>query len=405
VIPGTYKRVLSIKAVRLPLTGATIGRLPFAAETISVLLLVQGATGSFADAGLVNACYSLGAAAGLPTQGRIVDRIGQTRVIAIATAINALALVGLVLLAGDGASVAAMCGVAACAGFAIPPLGTSIRTLWAELVPDAELRQSAFALDAVTVEVAFIVGPLLAALVIGIISPAAGVLMNVGLSILGSTLFAISWASRSWRGQPHELGLAGPLRSGGVLTLMGVGLGFGMGVGAVELGMTAVAADQGLRELGGALLATQAAGSLAGGLYYGSRTWRSPGANRLRLLSLALVATTVPLVLTPTLAATFPLALLSGLALAPAVSVLYVLLDSVAPPGTATEATGWVLTAFVGGASAGTGLGGAAVNAWSPHAGLAVGLAGMVLAAGVAWSWHSHLLPGREQPFARLHSM
>jgi len=391
MVPATYKRILSISAVRLPLTGATIGRLPFAAQTLAVLLLVQGATDSFADAGLVNACYSIGAAAGLPTQGRIVDRIGQTRVIAAATAINAVALVGLVLLAEDGASVAAMCAVAVFAGFAIPPLGTSIRTLWSELVPDQELRQSAFALDAVTVEVAFIVGPLLAALVIGIASPAAGVLVNVALSILGSTLFALSRASRDWRGQPHGLGLMGPLRSGGVLTLMGVGIGLGIGVGAVELGMTAVAADHGLRELGGAFLATQAAGSLVGGLIYGSRTWRTPGARRLGLLSVALAVTTAPLVITPSLEATFPLSLLSGLMLAPTVSVLYVLLDSVAPTGTAAEATGWVLTAFVSGASAGAGVAGAAVNASGPHAGLAVGLAGTIFAAAVAWLWQPQI--------------
>jgi predicted MFS family arabinose efflux permease len=130
MIPSTYKRILSIRPVRLPLAGATIGRLPFAAETLAVLLLVQDATGSFADAGLVNACYSIGAAAGLPTQGRIVDRIGQTRVIATATVVNSLALIGLILLAEDGASVAAMSAVAVFAGFAIPPLGTSIRTLW-----------------------------------------------------------------------------------------------------------------------------------------------------------------------------------------------------------------------------------------------------------------------------------
>jgi predicted MFS family arabinose efflux permease len=412
MLPSTYKRVLSIRSVRLPLAGATIGRLPFAAEALTLLLLVQAATGSFADAGLVNACYSLGAAAGLPTQGRIVDRIGQTRVIAVATAINALALIGLVLLAEDGASMPAMCAVAVFAGFAIPPLGTSIRTLWSELVPEPELRQSAFALDAVTVEVAFIVGPLLAALVIGIASPAAGVLMNVVLSVLGSMLFALSRASRSWRGQPHGLGLAGPLRSGGVLTLMGVGAGLGAAVGAVELGMTAVAADQGLRQLGGALLATQAAGSLIGGLVYGSRTWRTPGARRLGFLTLALLLTTVPLVFTPSLEATFPLALLSGFALAPTVSVLYVLLDSVAPTGTATEATGWVLTSFVGGASAGTGLAGAAVHASGPHAGLAVGLGGAVVAAAVAWLWQSRIAlapsletaPPGEQPFARVHS-
>jgi MFS family permease len=391
VVPSAYKRVLSIPAVRLPLIGAVIGRLPFAAQALTVLLLVQGATGSFADAGLVNACYSFGAALGLPTQGRIVDRIGQTRVIATATAVNAVALVGLVLLAKGRSSMPPMCVVAVFAGFAVPPIGVSIRTLWSELVPDPDLRQSAFALDAVTVEVAFIVGPLLAALVIGIASPAAGVLMNVALTILGSSLFAVSRASRSWRGQPHGLGLMGPLRSAGVLTLMGVGLGVGVGVGAVELGMTAVAADDGLRELGGALLATQAAGSLVGGLIYGTRTWRTPGARRLAMLSLVLAITTIPLVLTPSLEATFPLALISGLALAPTVSVLYVLLDAVAPTGTATEATGWVLTAFVAGASAGAGLAGAAVHASGPHAGLAVGLAGTLIAALVAGLGHGKL--------------
>ena len=400
MIPSAYKRVLSVRPVRLPLAGATVGRLPFAAEALTLLLLVQEATGSFADAGLVNACYSIGAAAGLPTQGRIVDRIGQTRVIAAATAVNALGLIALIAIAKGGASMPAMCIVAVFAGFAIPPLGTSIRTLWSELITDPHLRQSAFALDAVCVEIAFIVGPLLAALVIGIASPVAGVLMNVVLSVLGSTLFALSRASRAWRGQPHELGLAGPLRSTGVLTLMGVGLGLGACVGAVELGMTAVAADEGVRQLGGALLATQAAGSLVGGLVYGSRTWHTPGARRLGLLSLALLVSTAPLVLTPSLAATFPLALLSGFALAPTVSVLYVLLDSVAPAGTATEATGWVLTSFVGGASAGTGLAGAAVHASGPHAGLAVGLGGAVVAAAVAWVWQSRitLAPALESP-------
>ena len=385
MIPSTYKRILSIHRVRLPLAGATIGRLPFAGEALSVLLLVQGATGSFADAGLVNACYSLGAAAGLPTQGRIIDRIGQTRVVVAATLVNSLALIGLVLVAQGGASLGPMCAVTVVAGFAVPPLGASIRSLWSSLVADPVLRQSAFALDAVTVEVAFIVGPLLVALVIGLASPAAAVLVNVGLSILGSTLFALSRASREWRGQPHGLGLAGPLRSVGVLALMGTALGIGWAMGALELGMTALAADQGLRELGGALVAAQAAGSLIGGLVYGSRIYTGSAARRLALLAAVMTVSIVPLVAAPSLGVAFPLALLSGLTLAPTVSVLYTLLDSVAPPGTATEATGWVLTAFVAGASAGAGLAGAAVNIANPHAGLAVGLGGAVLGAAVAW--------------------
>jgi predicted MFS family arabinose efflux permease len=385
VIPNAYKRVLSVRAVRMPLLGATIGRLPFAAGVLANLLLVQEATGSFAEAGLVNAFYAAGEAVGLPIQGRTVDRVGQTRVIAAATAVYTAAMVTLVLLAEGGASVAAMVAAAAIAGLAIPPLGTSLRTLWSELISDRAVRQSAFALDAVTVELAFILGPLLIALVIGIASPAAGVLTNVGLNVLGSALFAVSRASKEWRGAPADIGFAGALRSGGVLVLMSASLGIGIAVAAIELAMTALAIDHDARALAGALIAAQAAGSLIGGLAYGSRDWGPDAGRRLALLAVVLTLTIVPLLFASSLASAFPLMFLSGVALAPAVSVLYTLLDSVAPRGTATDATGWVLTAFVVGASAGTGVAGAAVAASGADAGIAIAVAGAILAAFVAW--------------------
>jgi MFS family permease len=385
MIPSAYKRVLSIAPTRQPLLGATIGRLPFAAGALAMVLLVQGATGSFAEAGLVNACYSLGAAVGLPAQGRIVDRVGQTSVISAATVVNSLALVALVALAEGDAAVGQMAAAAAIAGITVPPLGTCIRTLWSELVPDYALRQSAFALDAVTVEVAFIAGPLLVALVIGLASPAAGMLTNVGLSVLGSAVFAASRASREWRGEAHDLGIAGPLRSVGVLILMSTSLGIGVAVAAIELGMTALATEHDARALAGALIAAQAAGSLVGGLGYGSRSWGPDAGRRLMLFALIMALTTLPLLFASSLPSAFVLMLISGVALAPTVSVLYTLLDSVAPRGTGTEATGWVLTAFVVGVSAGTGLAGAAVAASGPHAGIAVGVAGAVLTISAAW--------------------
>src|SRR3954449_9188938 len=126
MLPETYRRILAIRDVRTPLLGATIRGLPFAGEALAGVRLLQGATGSFADAGLVNACYSVGAAVGLPAQGRAVDRIGQTRVIVAATVLNSVALIALVLLALGGRSVAAMGAVAVVAGLAVPPLGTSI---------------------------------------------------------------------------------------------------------------------------------------------------------------------------------------------------------------------------------------------------------------------------------------
>jgi len=407
VLPSTYKRILSVPGVRAPLAGAIIGRLPFAAEAFATLLLVKSATGSFAEAGLVNASYSLAVAATMPVQGRIIDRVGQTPVFAVTAAVNAIALVVLVVLAEGGSALGPMIAAAAVAGAAVPPIGTSIRTLWARLIPDAELRQSAFALDAIALELAFICGPLLIAVTIAIASPAAAVLVCVGLELLGVLVFASSRASREWRGGSHELGLLGPLRATGVLTLMGAAYGVGLTVGAIELGITAFASDHGHRALAGALIAAQAAGSFAGGLAYGSRTWTGPAGRRLALLGAVLTLTVVPLVVAPSLAAAFPLMLISGVALAPTTAVIYLMLDFLAPRGTAAEATGWVLMAVITGASTGNAAAGAAVAGSGPHAGMAVGLVGALITATIAWAGQRSLggEPEREQPFARVHSM
>lgn len=385
MVPESYKRILATGGVRRPLIGATIGRLPFAAGAFAMLLLVKASTGSFAQAGLVNAAYSIAVAITMPLQGRLIDRIGQTKVFAVTTTISSAALIGVVIFAQEGAGLAPMIAASAVAGAAVPPIGTSIRTLWSGLIPDPELRQSAFALDAVMLEVAFITGPLLIALIIAVASPAVAMLVNVGLAIVGSLVFASSPASREWKGGSHDLGLVGPLRAPGVLPLMGAAYGVGLTVGSVELGMTAFAADHGVRALAGALIAAQAAGSFAGGLAYGARTWRGEPGRRLLVCGVVLTLTVLPLVAVSALGLAFPLMLLSGVALAPTTAVIYLMLDYLAPAGTAAEATGWVLMAVITGAATGNAAAGIAVGASGPHAGIAVGVAGAALTTLVAW--------------------
>ena len=392
MVPRPYKQILATPGVRIPLLGATIGRLPFAAGAFATLLLVQQSTGSFAQAGLVNAAYAIAVAATMPLQGRIIDRIGQTWVFVVTTAISSAAFIVLVVLAQSGSALGPMIAASAVAGAAVPPIGTSIRTLWARLIPDPVLRQSAFALDAVMLEVAFISGPLLIGLTIAIASPAAAVLVNVVIAIAGSAIFAASRASREWRGGSHDLGLAGPLLAPGVLTLMGAAYCIGLTVGAIELGITALAADHGHRALAGGLIAAQAAGSFAGGIAYGARVWHGQAGRRLLVLGAIMTLSVVPLVAVPSLAAAFPLMLISGVTLAPTTSVVYLMLDFLAPPGTAAEATGWVLMAVITGAATGNAVSGAAVGASGPHAGIAIALLGAGFTTVVAYLGRHRLL-------------
>jgi hypothetical protein len=282
-----------------------------------------------------------------------------------------------------------------------------MRTLWSELVPDPELRQAAFAIDAVAIDVAFIVGPLIAAGVIAVASPTASLCVCIGLTVLGSAVFASSPASRRWRGAPAEHRRISPLRSAGVWVLMGAAFGIGVAVGAAELAITAFASEHGAAELGGTLIAVQAVASTAGGLWYGAKKWRNDPGDRLPGVVLVFAISFLPLAAIPSLPAAFPLMALSGLALAPAISLIYLLLDSLAPVGTAAEATGWVLTAIVGGAALGNAVAGIAVSEISSHAGLAVAAAGGLISLIATWLGRTNLrMPAvREQPFARVHSM
>src|SRR6185312_8114333 len=128
---------------------------------------------------------------------------------------------------------APLIAIGALCGATFPAMSSCMRTLWSDLVPDPVLRQSAFALDAVLLEVCFIVGPLATGALVGAGRPAAAVLANATFSTVGTLVFAASRASRSWRGSRDHAHVhwAGPLRSGGILVLLLTELMFGVAVG------------------------------------------------------------------------------------------------------------------------------------------------------------------------------
>jgi predicted MFS family arabinose efflux permease len=70
---------------------------------------------------------------------------------------------------------------------------------------------------------------------------------------------------------------------------------------------------------------------------------------------------------------------IAGLALAPSAAAGYLVVDHVAPPGTVTEATTWVMTANVAGGALGAALGGIVVQDVSVRAGLILACVGPLL--------------------------
>jgi MFS family permease len=388
-----YRRIFAIREARLPILATAIDRIPIASLSLATILLIHAETGSFATAGIVEAGFAIATAVTLPVQGRLVDRLGQTGVLGVAVALNPIALIGLVVAAHNGASIPVLVLMGALCGATTPATGSCMRALWSSLVTDSGLRQSAFALDAISLEVAFIIGPLLTGLLVTVGSPTVAILFNAVLASVGTLLFLLSRASRAWRGDAGPRHWAGPLRSRAIVLIVLVELSFGIALGAMEISITAFATDQGSAGLAGVLIAAQASASFAAGVWYGARHHATPAADRYVRLSVLLALGLVPLLLTTSIVEAVPLMAVSGLALAPVTAALYSLVDEIAPPGSATEAFTWMITSIVSGAALGQALGGTLVNGGHPHRGFAAAIVAAGIGAAIAFAARPRFRP------------
>ena len=177
-----YVAILRTPHVAPLLLASMLARLPFGLYALAVVLYLAEARDSYAVAGLVDGAFGIGAAIGVPVQSRMIDRFGQRRVLlplAIVDASSTLLLIG---LTEADASTIALVLCALVGGFAVPAIGSAMRALWPELLRRRdELLSTAFALDGVSIELLFTVGPLLSALIIALVSPIAALAAERGL--------------------------------------------------------------------------------------------------------------------------------------------------------------------------------------------------------------------------------
>lgn len=367
-----YAVVLRGRGTAWPLVASVVGRLSLGMTGLALLLLVRETSGSYAQAGAVAAAYALAFGAFGPSRARSADRSGPVPALLLTAAVHPPALLALVLLALGGAPLAALLAVAVVAGASVPPLGPVMRALWGSKLTGPELA-TAYSLEAVVVELCFVLGPLLVA-GLAVLTPGAGVATAAGLAAVGAVWLALTPAVRAVAPHPDApRARSGPLGSATVRRLLLTVAGVGVGFGAIEVAMPAYAEVQGSRPAAaGLLLAVWSAGSIVGGLLYGGLHVQAPHARQLPWLVTAMaIGTALPLLAQGPV--TMGLALfLYGLTIAPFSACNSVLLGAAAPAGTATEAFAWNGSMIFGGAALGSGLAGVLVERSGPFAALTV---------------------------------
>jgi MFS family permease len=168
-------------------------------------------------------------------------------------------------------------------------------------------------------------------------------------------------------------------------TLALAALGFGMVIGFVEVAVPAAATNAGNTALGGLLLSVWSVSSVAFGIVYSLRPWPRPLGLRLPVL-LALFGACVALLAWPSTLWGLAVAMLaSGALITPQSTAHSIVIEVVAPKGTAAEAFGWVLTAITLGLAIGQSASGYLVEHSGPALAFGVAAICALVLAGAVW--------------------
>ncbi|CAL9484267.1 MULTISPECIES: MFS transporter [unclassified Streptomyces] len=392
--PG-YGQLLRTRGAWTFLLPGFAARQPFAMLTLSIVLLVQHTTGSYGVAGAAAAVTGVSMAVFAPYSGRLADRYGQRAVLLPGVLVHAASGLTLTVLALAEAPLWALFLAAVPTGASVPQVGPMVRARWAARLKDSPLMSTAAAFESVTDELTFVLGPLLATALCTAVDPAAGLVTEAALTLVGGLLFAARKSSQpvvGGAGDGHaRVEHVSALRVPGVRVLIVVFLGIGSVFGGMQVSLAAFTESIGEPGLNGVLYGVFAAGNMISGLACGAIAWKAAPQRRLLVGYAALALTASGLWAAHSVLVLAGLGLLVGMCIAPAIVTGYTLVEGLVPAGARTEAFTWLTGAVALGQAAAVTVAGQLEDRFWDGAGFLVPMGGTVLALVVLVALRSRL--------------
>ncbi|MFF5650410.1 MFS transporter [Streptomyces collinus] len=390
--PG-YGRLLRTRGAWTFLLPGFAARQPFAMLTISIVLLVQHTTGSYGAAGAAAAVTGVSMALFAPYSGRLADRYGQRAVLVPGVLLHAVSGLTLTALALLDAPLWAVFAAAVPTGASVPQVGPMVRARWGVKLKDSPLMTTAAAFESVTDELTFVVGPLLATALCTAVDPAAGLVTEASLTLVGGLLFAAQKGTQPSvaTGGHARVEHASALRVPGVRVLIVTFLGIGTVFGGMQVSLAAFTESIGEPGLNGVLYGVFAAGNMLSGVVCGAIAWKAAPQRRLVIGYAALALAASGLWAAHSVPVLAGLGLLVGMCIAPALITGYTLVDSLVPAGARTEAFTWLTGAVALGQAAAVTVAGQLEDRFWSGAGFLVPTGGTVLALATLLALRSRL--------------
>jgi MFS family permease len=342
---------------------ALLSRMPVGMGGFAMLMFVREELGDYARAGTAVGVQLVALAAVAPIMGRIIDRHGGRIPLVVTGIIQPLAMLALMWATLSHLAYPVILAFAALAGVFATPITTLTRTAWRHRFQDEEDRRTAFALDAVMIEINFTIGPAIIAAILATASPTTAYGTVIGFVIASVFIFSFSPALRYFkRSQPVERHMLGPLTEPRLLLVFTSTFGLTMAFGIIEVGYPAFATSLAIPALAGVMLSVNSIGSAVGGAVFGGL--------HLDMRIERQLATTMGLMAIPLMLHAIFLqpsifgivAFFCGLFIAPSIASQSVLVSRLAPSHYAAEAFTWSSCFIVSGLGAGMALGGLLVE-------------------------------------------
>lgn len=417
---GAYAQLLRQRGIPSLLLVGMIARLPHSAAGMLLLLHLVNTMGKdWGSAGLVVALMTVGIALGAPWRGHQVDRHGLRRAL-----IPSIAIELIVWLLVPHVGFTLLMPLVFIGGLFSLPVFSVIRTSLGVMTSGGN-RRSAFALDAISTELVFIIGPAAAGIVATQLNTTVGMTaIAIAASGSGLLLFWLNPPTRSDQlgaarvsdadaeaagaetamiaSAPAHLALAeGELLaagrkstqariarrgrsfkhrfgwvSAGVIAVFIAASGAGLVLSGSEVGIVALLDEHGNSGQLGIVFFFWCFSSLIGGLIYGSlKRSISP-----IVLLLAMSVFTIPMMFATDTWTLAVLSIFSGLLCAPVLSAASERLAELVPEKRRGEAMGWYGSALTGGTAMGSPLTGMTIDALGPGAGfLGIGILGAAI--------------------------
>jgi MFS family permease len=377
-VPGVLRPYRDLLATPGGLSFSSAGfvaRMPISMLGLGFVLLLVAHGGGYGRAGAISAVFAIVNALAAPAISRLVDRMGQRRVLLPVVVLHGVWLVAFIVLASNEAATWTLVLSVAAAGMFEPSVGSLVRARWGLVLGSGPRLLTAYSFESILDEVIFILGPILVAVLATVITEQAGLIAALVLLLAGSFALTGQRVTEPPVMPRRELGDRSPLSAAGMLVLLSFMVFLGGVFGGVEISTIGFADQHGHASLAGPLLACYAGGSMVAGIVYGAFRWRWSLPRRLftGALTMTLTLVVLPFIDRPGVLA--PCLFVAGLGIAPTLISGFSLVERLVPPAQLTEGLTWATTGIVVGIAVASPVTGRLVDDLSARQAFTVGVA------------------------------